>query len=127
MKLQVGETYNFFKNVEDWWILKVVEVADERYYVEVLKRVGDQQYRVGMKSWMSFKSNMFSTYQITKYHKADIDENIDPEVEDLIAHVQKQFEINKLQELIDLALQNRQVEAFMEFSKQLNKLKGVLV
>jgi hypothetical protein len=128
MKLQVGETYNFFKNVEDYWIVKVIRIDDDRYWVKILKRVGpDQKYREGETGFIWSQGSMFSTYQITKYHKANIDESIDPEVEDLIAHVQKQFEINKLQELIDLALQNRQVEAFMEFSKQLNKLKGVLV
>jgi hypothetical protein len=29
---------------------------------------------------------MFTTYEITKYHKADIAESVDPEVEDLIAY-----------------------------------------
>jgi hypothetical protein len=126
--LTTGETYNFFKNIKDYWIVKILDRDEDRYTVEILKRVGpDQKYREGEKGFIGIRSNMFSTYQITKYHKANIDESIDPEVEDLIAHVQKQFEINKLQELIDLALQNRQVEAFMEFSKQLNKLKGVLV
>jgi hypothetical protein len=26
MKLRVGEMYNFFKNIEDWWIVKILEV-----------------------------------------------------------------------------------------------------
>jgi uncharacterized protein YpiB (UPF0302 family) len=68
---------------------------------------------------------MFTTYEITKYHKADIDESVDPEVEDLIAHVQKQFEINQLQEMIDLALKTRNEAVFIELTNELNKIKGV--
>jgi hypothetical protein len=29
MELKVGETYNFFKNIEDWWIVKVVELCQK--------------------------------------------------------------------------------------------------
>src|SRR5438874_739069 len=90
MELKVGETYNFFKNIEDWWIIKIHADYDERYSVEVLKRVGpDSKYREGEKGYIGFRSTMFTTYQITKYHKADIDESFDPEIEELIAHVQK--------------------------------------
>jgi hypothetical protein len=31
MKLNVGETYNFFKNIEDWWIIKVIGDGDDHY------------------------------------------------------------------------------------------------
>jgi hypothetical protein len=31
MKLNVGETYNFFKNIEDYWIVKILDIHDERY------------------------------------------------------------------------------------------------
>jgi hypothetical protein len=86
MKLRVGETYNFFKNIEDWWIVKILEIQDDRYYVKVLKRVGpDSKYRESTKGYIGFRSTMFTTYQITKYHKADIDESFDPEIDELIA------------------------------------------
>jgi hypothetical protein len=128
MKLQVGETYNFFKNVEDYWIVKVIRIDDDRYWVKILKRVGpDQKYREGETGFIWSQGSMFSTYQITKYHKANIDESIDPEVEDLIAHVQKQFEINKLEGWIDDSLRLGNKKAFMVFTAKLNKLKGVLV
>ena len=124
MKLNVGETYNFFKNIEDWWIVKVVEIVEERYWVDVLKRVGDQQFMVGHTSWISFKSTMFTTYQITKYHKADIDESFDPEIDELIAHVQKRFTLDKLTEAIDQALAEGNKEKFIQLT---NQLKGVHV
>jgi hypothetical protein len=25
MHLKVGETYNFFKNIKDWWIIKILK------------------------------------------------------------------------------------------------------
>jgi hypothetical protein len=126
MHLKVGETYNFFRNIKDYWIVKILELQDESYYVEVLKRVGpDSKYREGEKGFIGFRSGMLATYEITKYHKADIDESVDPEVEDLIAHVQKQFEINQLQEMIDLALKTRNEAVFIELTNELNKIKGV--
>jgi hypothetical protein len=126
--LTTGETYNFFKNAKDYWIVKILDRDEDRYTVEILKRVGpDQKYREGEKGFIGIRSNMFSTYQITKYHKANIDESIDPEVEDLIAHVQKQFEINKLEGWIDDSLRLGNKKAFMVFTAKLNKLKGVLV
>jgi hypothetical protein len=58
---------------------------------------------MGELGFISFNSPMFSTYKITKYHKAYIDESFDPEVEELIAHVQKRFILDKLAEAIDKA------------------------
>jgi hypothetical protein len=125
MKLRVGETYNFFKNIEDWWIVKILEVQDDRYYVKVLKRVGpDSKYRESTKGYIGFRSTMFSTYQITKYHKADIDESFDPEIEELIAYVQKRFTLDKLTQAIDKALTEGNKELFIQLT---NQLKGVHV
>jgi hypothetical protein len=125
MKLNVGETYNFFKNIEDWWIIKVIGDGDDHYRVKVLKRVGpDQKYREGELGFISFHSPMFSTYQITKYHKADIDESFDPEIDELIAHVQKRFTLDKLAEAIDRALAEGNKEVFIQLT---NQLKGVHV
>jgi hypothetical protein len=125
MKLNVGETYNFFKNIEDWWIIKVIGDGDDHYRVKVLKRVGpDQKYREGELGFISFHSPMFSTYQITKYHKADIDNWIDPEIDELIAHVQKRFILDKLTEAIDKALAEGNKELFIQLT---NQLKGVHV
>jgi hypothetical protein len=59
MQLKVGETYNFFKNIEDWWIVKVLEIQDDRYYVEVLKRVGNQQYRRSQKVLSVSQRNVY--------------------------------------------------------------------
>jgi uncharacterized protein YpiB (UPF0302 family) len=67
---------------------------------------------------------MFSTYQITKYHKADIDESFDPEIDELIAHVQKRFTLDKLAEAIDQALAEGNKELFIQLT---NQLKGVHV
>jgi hypothetical protein len=125
MKLRVGETYNFFKNIEDWWIVKILEVQDNCYYVEVLKRVGpDSKYREGEKGYIGSRSTMFTTYQITKYHKADIDESFDPEIDELIAHVQKRFTLDKLTQAIDKALAEGNKEVFIQLT---NQLKGVHV
>jgi hypothetical protein len=125
MHLKVGETYNFFKNIEDWWIIKVIGDGDDHYRVKVLKRVGpDQKYREGELGFISFYSPMFTTYQITKYHKADIDESFDPEIEELIAHVQKRFTLDKLAEAIDKALAEGNKEQFIQLT---NQLKGVHV
>jgi hypothetical protein len=125
MHLKTGETYNFFKNIEDWWIIKIHADYDERYSVEVLKRVGpDSKYREGEKGYISFHSPMFSTYQITKYHKADIDDSFDPEIDELIAHVQKRFTLEKLTEAIDQALAEGNKEVFIQLT---NQLKGVHV
>jgi hypothetical protein len=125
MKLNVGETYNFFKNIEDWWIVKILEIHESRYYVKILKRVGiDAKYREGEKGFISFNSPMFSTYQITKYYKADIDENFDPEIDELITHVQKRFTLDKLAEAIDKALAEGNKEQFIQLT---NQLKGVHV
>jgi hypothetical protein len=125
MKLRVKETYNFFKNIEDWWIVKILEVQDDRYYVKVLKRVGpDSKYRENTKGYIGFNSTMFSTYQITKYHKADIDESFDPEIDELIAHVQKRFTLDKLTQAIDKALAEGNKEVFIQLT---NQLKGVHV
>jgi hypothetical protein len=128
MKLNVGETYNFFKNIEDWWIVKVLERCDEQYYVEVLKHVCSDKKRLrwneGEKGFIGFRSTMFTTYQITKYHKADIDESFDPEIEELIAHIQKRFTLDKLTEAIDKALAEDNKELFIQLT---NQLKGVHV
>jgi hypothetical protein len=125
MKLNVGETYNFFKNIKNYWIVKILEIQDNCYYVEVLKRVGpDSKYREGEKGFISFHSPMFTTYQITKYHKADIDDSIDPEVDELIAHVQKRFILDKLTQGIDKALAEGNKEVFIQLT---NQLKGVHV
>jgi hypothetical protein len=125
MKLRVGETYNFFKNIEDWWIIKVIGDGDDHYRVKVLKRVGpDQKYREGELGFIGFRNTMFSTYQITKYHKADIDECFDPEIDELIAHVQKRFTLDKLAEAIDKALAEGNKEVFIQLT---NQLKGVHV
>jgi hypothetical protein len=125
MKLKAGETYNFFKNIEDWWIMKILEVQDGRYYVEVLKRVGpDSKHREGEKGFIGLRSTMFVTYEITKYHKADIDESFDTEVEELITHVQKRFTLDKLTQAIDNALAEGNKELFIQLT---NQLKGVHV
>jgi hypothetical protein len=128
MELKVGETYNFFKNIEDWWIVKVIEVQDEHYYVEVLKRICSSKkwlgWNEGEKGFIGFNSTMFNTYQITKYHKADIDENFDPEIDELIVHVQKRFTLDKLAEAIDKALAEGNKELFIQLT---NQLKGVHV
>jgi hypothetical protein len=128
MHLKVGETYNFFKNIEDWWIVKVIEVQDEHYYVEVLKRICSSKkwlgWNEGEKDYIGFRSTMFSTYQITKYHKADIDESFDPEIDELIAHVQKRFTLDKLTEAIDKALLEGNKDLFIQLT---NQLKGVHV
>jgi hypothetical protein len=125
MELNVGETYNFFKNIEDWWIVKILEVQDDGYYVKVLKRVGpDSKHRESTKGYIDFSSTMFTTYQITKYHKADIDESFDPEIEELIAHVQKRFTLDKLTQGIDKALAEGNKELFIQLT---NQLKGVHV
>jgi hypothetical protein len=125
MKLNVGETYNFFKNIEDWWIVKILEIQDDQYYVEILKRVGlDSKHREGQKGSIGFRSTMFTTYQITKYHKADIDESFDPEIDELIAHVQKRFTLDKLTQAIDKTLAEGNKELFIQLT---NQLKGVHV
>jgi hypothetical protein len=125
MELKVGESYNFFKNIKDWWIIKVIGDGDDHYRVKVLKRVGpDQKYREGELGFIGKRSNMFNTYQITKYHKADIDESFDPEIDELIAHVQKKFTQDQLIKAIDDALSEGNKVLFMELT---NKLKGVLV
>jgi hypothetical protein len=125
MKLNVGETYNFFKNIEDWWIVKIINIYDDSYLVEVLKRVGpDQNYREGKRGFIGFRSTMFDTHQITKYHKADIDESFDPEIDELIAHVQKRFTLDKLTQAIDKALAEGNKELFIQLT---NQLKGVHV
>jgi hypothetical protein len=125
MELHVGETYNFFKNVKDFWIVKVLEVIEEKYYVEVLERVGPtEEWRKGSTGFIGFRSTMFSTYQITKYHKADISEDVNPEIEELIAHVQKRFTLDKLHQQIDEALAFGNKELFIQLT---NQLKGVAV
>jgi hypothetical protein len=125
MKLKAGESYNFFKNIEDWWIIKILEVHEERYVVDVIKRVGiDQKYREGTQGYISFNSTMFTTYEITKYHKVDIDESFDPEIEELISHVQKRFTLDKLTQAIDNALAEGNKELFIQLT---NQLKGVHV
>ena len=125
MYLKIGETYNFFKNIKDYWIVKILEIHDERYYVEVLKRVGpDSKYREGEKGYIGFYSSMFGTYEITKYHKVDIDESFDPEIEELITHVQKRFTLDKLTQGIDKALAEGNKELFIQLT---NQLKGVHV
>jgi hypothetical protein len=125
MELKVGESYNFFKNIKDWWIIKVIGDGDDHYRVKVLKRVGpDQKYREGELGFIGKRSNMFNTYEITKYHKADIDESFDPEINELIAHVQKRFTLDKLTEAIDKALAEGNKEIFIQLT---NQLKGVRV
>jgi uncharacterized protein YpiB (UPF0302 family) len=93
--------------------------------VKVLKRVGpDSKYRESTKGYIGFRSTMFTTYQITKYHKADIDESFDPEIDELIAHVQKRFTLDKLTQGIDKALAEGNKELFIQLT---NQLKGVHV
>jgi hypothetical protein len=128
MKLRVEETYNFFKNIEDWWIVKILEVQDESYYVEVLKHICSDKKRLrwneGEKGFIGLRSTMLVTYEITKYHKADIDESFDPEIDELIAHVQKRFTLDKLTQGIDKALAEGNKELFIQLT---NQLKGVHV
>jgi hypothetical protein len=138
MELEIGKVYRFYKSIHDFLDLYITNETSECYWAKVIKK-GSQNFGtpVGGIGRLTKEGKLFDEYEVSCMEDYVVEEtpydgvvkkqkrrtSSEIEVDKLIEHVQRNFQIDQLYKQIDEALANDDVELFVRLSKEYAKLK----
>lgn len=138
MELEIGGTYEIINNVGKRWVIRVNNENEKVYNVLVLESADSDMVNyngtVGKTSMLLRESTITRLdkplEELVKLQNAYGDEKpkkrrtaVEIEIDNLIEYVQLTIKFNETWELVNLALDNKNYEAFVQLSKEYAKVK----
>jgi hypothetical protein len=139
MRLSVGEVYRFYKDVNDFLDLLITQDSTDCYWAKVLDK-GSQNLGtpIGDIGRLSKRGKLLEDYDVSHMPDYVVEETVESddtpvkkkrrnpseiEIDKLIDHVQRNFQLDQLYKQIDAALENDDVGLFIRLSKEYANLK----
>ena len=122
MELEVGKSYRFWKNIQDYAVIKVLEIIEKQqdftlYQVKVLESRGPFSSK-GSEGMINTKGSLFKNYQINKINAHPMLTAEMNEETDLLAKMEfVDYDPKNIPLFIDMALQTRDFDWLKELLK----------